>query len=300
MLDKSRDKLFTENFIQNYIIQYSNVLILVFGILSLSEQKLLIRIKKVYKEILTKQPEKKLIIIHNLQTYETKEEVDTYIKETLLKSASFKVKKTKQNFVNEDIDFLHDVEDNSIYHLIYAREGSIAGEFYNNSTINAIKTMNIMNTNAGKYDYKQTLKDHFKNMSKRFLEFKADEEFELYEERNEKKNEILKCKKIINGKESITEENKEIRLKRFIIDELGTSIFRNNCFEPKIDYYITEQNELKINIECPGETEVNAEIVNDFHYIEITGNRKKFFPEECKSSGIERENEDLSLLIPTD
>ena len=54
MLDKSRDKLFTENFIQNYIIQYSNVLILVFGIISLSEQKLLIRIKKVYKEILTK------------------------------------------------------------------------------------------------------------------------------------------------------------------------------------------------------------------------------------------------------
>ena len=36
-----------------------------------------------------------------------------------------------------------------------------------------------MNTNAGKYNYKQTLKDHFKNMSKRFLEFKADEEFEL-------------------------------------------------------------------------------------------------------------------------
>ena len=137
-----------------------------------------------------------------------------------------------------------------------------------------------MNTNAGKYNYKQTLKDHFKNMSKRFLEFKADEEFELYEERNEKKN--------------------EIRLKRFILDELGTSIFRNNGFEPKIDYYIIKQNELKINIECPGETEVNAEIVNDFHYIEITGNRKKFFPEECKYIGIERENGDFSLLIPTD
>ena len=57
---------------------------------------------------------------------------------------------------------------------------------------------------------------------------------------------------------------------------------------------------MKINIECPGETEVNAEIVNDFHYIEITGNRKKFFPEECKYIGIERENEDFSLLIPTD
>ena len=39
--------------------------------------------------------------------------------------------------------------------------------------------MNIMNTNSGKYHYKQTLKDHFKNISKRFLEFKADEEFEL-------------------------------------------------------------------------------------------------------------------------
>ena len=52
MLDKSRDKLFTENFIQNYIIQYSNVLIVVFGILSLSEQKLLKKKKKAYKEIL--------------------------------------------------------------------------------------------------------------------------------------------------------------------------------------------------------------------------------------------------------
>ena len=66
------------------------------------------------------------------------------------------------------------------------------------------------------------------------------------------------------------------------------------------DYYITEDNYLKINIECPGETTVNAEIVNDYHYIEITGNRKKFNPEGCKSIGIERENGDFSLLIPTD
>ena len=192
ILDKSRDKLFTEDFLQNYIIQYSNVLIVVFGILSLSEQKLLIRIKKAYKEILKKQPDKKLIIIHNLQTYETREEINKYIEDVLLKSASFKVKKTKQSFVQKDIDFLHDIEDKSIYHLIYAREGSEAGEFYNDLTLNAIRTMNTMNTYAGKYDYKNTLKEHFKNVSNKFFEFKPNEKFELYEENPT----LLKCKNL--------------------------------------------------------------------------------------------------------
>jgi predicted GTPase len=40
--DISRDKLFTENFIQTYIMNYSNVLLLVVGHLTFSEQKLII------------------------------------------------------------------------------------------------------------------------------------------------------------------------------------------------------------------------------------------------------------------
>ena len=43
--EKSREKLITELFLQNYIINTSDILIVVVGILTYSEQKLLNRIK---------------------------------------------------------------------------------------------------------------------------------------------------------------------------------------------------------------------------------------------------------------
>jgi hypothetical protein len=43
--EKSREKLITELFLQNYIINNSDILIIVVGILTYSEQKLLNRIK---------------------------------------------------------------------------------------------------------------------------------------------------------------------------------------------------------------------------------------------------------------
>ena len=41
LTEKSRDKLLTEFFLQNYIVKYSNLLIIVVGILTFSEQKLI-------------------------------------------------------------------------------------------------------------------------------------------------------------------------------------------------------------------------------------------------------------------
>ena len=46
MLEISRDKLFTEAFLETYILRKSNVLLLVIGILSFSEQKLINKICK--------------------------------------------------------------------------------------------------------------------------------------------------------------------------------------------------------------------------------------------------------------
>ena len=51
MLDISRDKLFTEAFLQNYIIRTCNILLLVIGILSFSEQKLINKISTDLKKL---------------------------------------------------------------------------------------------------------------------------------------------------------------------------------------------------------------------------------------------------------
>ena len=96
MLEISRDKLFTEAFLERYILRKSNVLLMVVGILTFSEQKLINKISQDLEKL--KEKEKKdLVVIHNLQTYESVADVEKYINETLLKSASFKIKRDESN-----------------------------------------------------------------------------------------------------------------------------------------------------------------------------------------------------------
>ena len=73
----ARDKLLSENFLQKFIINKSNILLVVIGNMTLSEQKLLTRIKS--------QANQQIIVVHNLQNFVLIEQVEDYIKNTLLK-----------------------------------------------------------------------------------------------------------------------------------------------------------------------------------------------------------------------
>ena len=82
----SRDKLITEYYIQQFILWKSDIIILLVGSITLSEQKLYARIKS---EILTIQENsgkpKKLFVVHNLQNFYRKDDVNDYIENTLKK-----------------------------------------------------------------------------------------------------------------------------------------------------------------------------------------------------------------------
>ena len=99
---KSREKIITESFLQNFIINNSDILIIVVGILSYSEQKLLNKIKtKMEKDNeLKKTTNTCLYIIHNLMAYTTIKQVQTYIDEVLLKSTTFDLEKK----INVDLE----------------------------------------------------------------------------------------------------------------------------------------------------------------------------------------------------
>ena len=90
--EKSREKLITELFLQNYIIHNSNILIVVVGIFTYSEQKLLNRIKTEMKRAKINKP---LIVIHNLMTYTSVDQVKEYIELFLLKSVTFTLEEKK-------------------------------------------------------------------------------------------------------------------------------------------------------------------------------------------------------------
>ena len=100
-----------------------------------------------------KKKSKKLYIIHNLQTFTRIEQVEKYISEQLMHSATFQLKKRNQTLINdeevingekkdnENNFFYEEIEregeelsnnDISIYHLIMANDLSESGKYYNN------------------------------------------------------------------------------------------------------------------------------------------------------------------------
>jgi hypothetical protein len=86
----SRDKLITEFFLQKFILWKSDIVILVIGNISLTEQKLLYTVKQEVKNL---DKNKQIFVINNLKEYTTEEQVNDYIENTLKKYVKLKFKK---------------------------------------------------------------------------------------------------------------------------------------------------------------------------------------------------------------
>ena len=311
MLEISRDKLFTEAFLESYILRKSNVLLLVVGILSFSEQKLINKISKDLEK-LREIESKHLIVIHNLQTYDEVADVEKYIEQTLLKSASFKLKKDETNFSNEkeEAEFFYDIDNTLVKHFIYAKENSPAGYKYNKSTINAIKSLYKISTNKYVYDYKETIIEHFNYMAEKMYD--GNLEGELKDNKgNERPKEEVKDNEIINANDNnkaiknnnncnngnkefnlidkkfikyilkMKYEGKEkLSLQKMVIDELGILSFIKNDFILNHEMYYNDQ-ELIISIESPEGTQLSVKRKRnkksqDYPYcIEVTAEKKE-------------------------
>ncbi len=135
------DRKMTEDFIQNFAIDSANFVIAVVGELTFQEQKFINRIKDYCRN-------KNLYIIHNLKYLKKKEEVENYMKNIIEASLFFNVRKNKMirlkegngldmntYFYVEIIKNEYKNEEKYIIHLIMGKEGSEAGNYYNQSTI---------------------------------------------------------------------------------------------------------------------------------------------------------------------
>ena len=296
LAEKSRDKLLTEFFLQNYIVRYSDLLIIVVGILTFSEQKLINKIQKTYSNFNKKG---KLIVIHNLQSYVTIEQVKTYISETLLKSDTFNLKQqykvskertSGQTNNNDQWCYYHEPKSNpNTVHLIFAREKSPAGNFYNQMSIEHI--YDIINTINEKEPLNliQNIKELFMNISSQILETQInDKDIEF-------KNDKIKLNITKNG---------ELKLKKCSINELGFNKFSSNGFEPKYCCYI-HKDMLIIICEISGEIskgsfKVHADCENGKCIIKIEGNKLNeisSIEKDCKIINMQREFGPYNLLI---
>ena len=277
--EKCRDKLITELFLQNYIIHNSDILIAVVDILSFSEQKLLLKFKKEIENAKRNQP---VIVIHNLKTYTTIEQVDDYIENTLLKSATFKLEKgpivdTKN--INFKIKYILYEKANektpAIFHLIYANENSKAGSHYNGFTLNFIENSYQSITNHTSYDVIETTKERFIQVSKEILEKKEKENDITKDSFDERYPNYIKLRR-----------DKEITLKKCFIDEIGFSNLITNGFEPKYNVF-KKDNKIIIRVEAPGNCPMVAEkiVQGELFIIRLSGEKKKdIVPEKLEDN----------------
>ena len=83
--ENSKDKVMTETFLQNFIINVSDILLVVIGELTYSEQLLINKIKEECK----KHNKRRIFIIHNLKEFRTVKQVENYINDTLLNCPIF-------------------------------------------------------------------------------------------------------------------------------------------------------------------------------------------------------------------
>ena len=270
--EKSKEKIITELFLQRYIINNSDILIIVVGILSYSEQKLLNKIKN---EIQKAKLKKTLFIIHNLITYNSISQVEEYINNTLLKSATFELKQghginTKINTKDSDIYYFEKNTENTIYHLIYANEGSEAGKKYNLNTLNFIERSYSSVTDLKPFDVITTLKKSFIEISKEIIEKTNNQKPLELTDFCEEANKLTTIK--LNNQQDIT-------LKRCLIDELGFSNLRSNGFEPKYNFYKETKDNIEkivVRVEAPGNCDIEStvEYIGENTMIKLQGNKK--------------------------
>jgi len=294
----SKDKKFTEIFIQDFIIEKSNILIVVVDQLTFSEQKLINRLKasKNYD---------KLFVIHNTQFFENKQTIKDHIENVIKKSIFSNLKKgTIPNLASnsekkddekayyykeKDIGDVDNKESSKheIIHLFMGKEGSEAGNYFNDQTIDYIRFLIKSETRKTIFDIIKEIKNFLYINSNYYMIKKIDEEKSNIKEEKESDNQEklkdedqkveMKNEKnfVINEEDIVLEKgeedtylkciNKNFELKDCIINEMGISNFKSEksinssfvCYKGR--YINSKKNENWEALIVKAEMFVNAE-----------------------------------------
>ena len=300
----ARDRLVTEKFLQNFIVCESDILICVIGILTYSEQKLINRIKN----DIFKYKNKKLYIIHNLQTFTEKKQVEDYINDFLKKSLTFEVKendvksfdgnKSRNNiyyYENKKFESNFFSRDLETYHFIIANDNSEAGDYYNQFVFKYFKDLYKTIIHMSPFPLTEKLMKYFESFSSLITDNKISrDDFEIKNEENQENqenqeneenqennfniinennnNDINEVNNLNNNNLILKLKNKQnITMKKCFTDELGINNFISLEYIPKYICYIEDKSNIKNENEDKPKTENSNKSKHLVILIEIPG-----------------------------
>ncbi len=296
------DKSLTEQFIKDFVLSKSNIIIIVVGQITISEQLFINNLKNTTT--------KEIIIIHNLLNFVKKKQVEDYINDVLKKSIFFNLEEKSYTEMDKDNDnknqkksdmnnlyFLEkfenlDKEIVNIRHYIFANDSkeSEAGNYYNYSTISTIRNIIVTFSNPKIFDIVEKLKEFLIENSYKYIDTR--ETNKINNQNLDEKNTIF----LINDKNLIIEDKnqeinqKENKSKKFIMklkeisnlslnsiktDETGKFKYTGNSFEPNYTYYSDIVKGSKLYKNCK-EEDKNKDVEVFVIVIELAGEIKNF------------------------
>jgi len=251
-------------FLQNFIIQQSDIPILVIGNLTFCEQKLLDRVKSAFKN---KREHKILFVVHNLKNYSYIKEVKDYINNILLKCPNLDLEKMNRISTTLKNDtgviYYEKNKENTIFHLIYSKENSEAGSYYNSLTLDFLESsyQNVINLKFFdvkkeiKNSFIKSLRDIFKNIENPYLDFDDSSE------------KLIK----LNYKDDLL--FKDIYFNEYNLPILS---LESSDFIPVYNYY-KKDDKIIVKIEASGNTNIKNTVIfkEEYNIINISGTKKK-------------------------
>ena len=245
----SKDKAQTKRFIEELIISLSDIIILVVGKLTRTEQRLINRIKNIAK-LNERNKIKSIIIVHNLAQYHRISEVENHIKQYLLNSATFNLLEKEVLGINgfNNRNYLVEASEKSddkefdVYHYIMAKEGTEAGDYYNKLTIILIKQLYNRSNKRMAIDIPKEIALLFSDLSTEIIGEKIPrEKFEI-------EDNIIKLNENNDNGLNLTKNNSNTiiknayHLQNTYIDQDGKYL-KNKEFEPKYSLYFYKEGD---------------------------------------------------------
>jgi len=294
----TNERRMTDFFLQRFIVENANIIILVVGKLSIDDQFFLNKLTKLIRDNNNKVFLQKIIVIHNLISMKEIKVVNDYIENTLNKSLTFTLKKcddlylkdakkpyNKVRYYEEETD--PDSKSKNIIHLIMAQDGTEAGDYYNDSAIDYIRKEGGTVLNAKRFDVIERLKKYFCKVSESILKL-------------ENPNDKITPEMIsLQENKLVLNYQKKINLETFY-GGLFEGVFGDPKFTPRYDIISSDPQFLKIYLDCPGKVKINdIKIIypdnqNVNTKVIIQGNRKK---EDYKTMGRKFGAGDFELKI---
>ncbi|KRX09414.1 P-loop containing nucleoside triphosphate hydrolase [Pseudocohnilembus persalinus] len=238
-----KEKMAMENFIQSFIMQYSDVIIYVSDTLNLDEQRY---ITQITQKIQKNNKNQQLIVCHNMKTIDNIPDFEKCIEKDIYNNFAIQFDKkidfTKCSYKN----FGYSIDDtnmqSSTTHVVFGKEGTEVADKYNDKSMQYIFSCL---ENFAKQGSQQNIFDSFKNYTNKYikeyivwlgLQFDGQNEDENNQGSDLEPNfqVCYKKNKIYSLKHEMLDE-KSIKCKDIITDFLGQNISdfesgARNCF----------------------------------------------------------------------